>query len=207
MAWSVRTSLASVLCYADVFDRPEEQWSPKSSLLQVMVSIQSMILVELPYFNESVLSPLLTSFFTYRGNGRPGYGNAVKSNVQSIAYNKNIAAQTTRWAIVDWLWDENRNSIWAVSASRLLVETPQSSQISGFTGRHRVALHSASAQDSRKVRIRAFCVCFSSISHWQVNASFFLSGALASENGQNRIHTYTHTLQATRGTAAILTWA
>ena len=32
--------------------RPEEQWSAKSTLLQVLVSIQSMILVELPYFNE-----------------------------------------------------------------------------------------------------------------------------------------------------------
>ena len=32
--------------------RPEEQWSSKSTLLQVLVSIQSMILVELPYFNE-----------------------------------------------------------------------------------------------------------------------------------------------------------
>lgn len=34
--------------------RPEEQWSPKSTLLQVFVSIQSMIFVDLPYFNEYV---------------------------------------------------------------------------------------------------------------------------------------------------------
>ena len=32
--------------------RPEEQWTSQSTLLQVLVSIQSMILVELPYFNE-----------------------------------------------------------------------------------------------------------------------------------------------------------
>ena len=30
----------------------EEMWTPKSTLLQVLVSIQSMILVELPFFNE-----------------------------------------------------------------------------------------------------------------------------------------------------------
>jgi ubiquitin-protein ligase len=46
-----------VLCvtcvfYANTVDRPEEQWSPKSSLLQVLVSIQSMILIDAPYFNE-----------------------------------------------------------------------------------------------------------------------------------------------------------
>src|SRR5882762_3335190 len=35
-------------------DRPEEQWSTKSTLLQVIVSIQSMIFVDAPYFNEYV---------------------------------------------------------------------------------------------------------------------------------------------------------
>ena len=34
------------------FSRPEEQWSAKSTLLQVIVSIQSMILIDAPYFNE-----------------------------------------------------------------------------------------------------------------------------------------------------------
>lgn len=33
--------------------RPEERWNPEtSSLLQVIVSIQSLILVDEPYFNE-----------------------------------------------------------------------------------------------------------------------------------------------------------
>ncbi|EFI28700.1 ubiquitinating enzyme [Coprinopsis cinerea okayama7 len=34
---------------------PEEQWTNKSTLLQVLVSIQSMILNEAPYFNEYVI--------------------------------------------------------------------------------------------------------------------------------------------------------
>ncbi|KZV61607.1 hypothetical protein PENSPDRAFT_643229 [Peniophora sp. CONT] len=76
--------------------RPEEQWQPgKSTLLQVIVSIQSMILIDLPYFNE------------------PGFGQAKPDHPASISYNKNISAQTTRWAIVDWMKPENRTSIWA----------------------------------------------------------------------------------------------
>ncbi|KAF9055950.1 hypothetical protein BJ165DRAFT_1429721 [Panaeolus papilionaceus] len=75
--------------------RPEEQWTSKSTLLQVLVSIQSMILVEAPYFNE------------------PGHG-AVRVNLpSSVAYNRNICKETVRWAIVDWLRDEHRNGIWS----------------------------------------------------------------------------------------------
>ncbi|KAF9074993.1 hypothetical protein BDP27DRAFT_1443929 [Rhodocollybia butyracea] len=74
---------------------PEEQWRPyKSTLLQVLVSIQSMILIDLPYFNE------------------PGYGKANPSLNASVMYNRNIALQTTRWAIVAWLSDENRDGVW-----------------------------------------------------------------------------------------------
>ncbi|GBE77250.1 Baculoviral IAP repeat-containing protein [Sparassis crispa] len=75
--------------------RPEEQWSPKSTLLQVVVSIQSMILIDLPYFNE------------------PGYGKADAKDHNSIAYNRNIYVQTVRWAMVEWMKDEYKNGIWA----------------------------------------------------------------------------------------------
>ena len=37
------------------FYRAEEQWQPyKSTLLQVFISIQSMILINVPYFNEYI---------------------------------------------------------------------------------------------------------------------------------------------------------
>ncbi|KAL4253632.1 hypothetical protein ABKN59_003427 [Abortiporus biennis] len=76
--------------------RPEEMWAPyKSTLLQVLVSIQSMILVDMPWFNE------------------PGRGQANPSSQASKTYNNEIAAQTTRWAIVEWLKDEHKNGIWA----------------------------------------------------------------------------------------------
>ncbi|KAF8910063.1 hypothetical protein CPB84DRAFT_1937048 [Gymnopilus junonius] len=72
-----------------------KQWTLKSTLLQVLVSIQSMILVDAPYFNE------------------PAYGQAYNlEDPASIAYNRNISMQTTRWAIVDWLDDKHRNGIW-----------------------------------------------------------------------------------------------
>lgn len=74
--------------------QPEEQWSPKSTLLQVIVSIQSMIFVDAPYFNE------------------PGHGKANPTQPASIMYNRNIALQTVRWAIVDWLKDDHRGGLW-----------------------------------------------------------------------------------------------
>ncbi|EJD51869.1 hypothetical protein AURDEDRAFT_181457 [Auricularia subglabra TFB-10046 SS5] len=74
---------------------PEEQWRPgKSTLLQVLVSIQSMIFVDLPYFNE------------------PGHGHA-KHSPASTAYNKNIWLQTVRWAMVNWMRDVNKQGLWA----------------------------------------------------------------------------------------------
>ncbi|EKM61580.1 uncharacterized protein PHACADRAFT_204748 [Phanerochaete carnosa HHB-10118-sp] len=75
--------------------RPEEQWSSKSTLLQILVSIQSMILVELPWFNE------------------PGRGKASLTNRASIEHNKELQTHTLRWAINNWLRDEHKESIWA----------------------------------------------------------------------------------------------
>jgi hypothetical protein len=46
---------------------------------------------------------------------RPGRGPATEKNAQSTQYNKDIAAHTVRWAIVDWLDDAHQNGIWGVS--------------------------------------------------------------------------------------------
>ncbi|KAI0684074.1 ubiquitin-conjugating enzyme/RWD-like protein, partial [Cytidiella melzeri] len=45
-------SKARYFCLCVPLVRPEEQWSTKSTLLQVFVSIQSMILIDMPYFND-----------------------------------------------------------------------------------------------------------------------------------------------------------
>ncbi|KAJ7508602.1 hypothetical protein B0H11DRAFT_1848236 [Mycena galericulata] len=74
--------------------RPEEQWSSSSTLLQVLVSIQSMILIDAPYYNE------------------PGHGKANPKAQVSIAYNREIALQTCRWAMTEWLKDEYKDGIW-----------------------------------------------------------------------------------------------
>ncbi|XP_041968992.1 baculoviral IAP repeat-containing protein 6 isoform X2 [Aricia agestis] len=69
--------------------RPEEKWNAHtSSFLQVLVSIQSLILVPEPYFNE------------------PGYersrGTRV-GNSASTEYNSTIYQATVRWAMLDHL--------------------------------------------------------------------------------------------------------
>jgi baculoviral IAP repeat-containing protein 6 (apollon) len=66
-----------------------ETWNKDTStLLQVVVSIQSLILVPQPYFNE------------------PGYErsmNTPQGDQQSRAYNENIKEQSIKWAILDQL--------------------------------------------------------------------------------------------------------
>ena len=63
-----------------------EGWDPKTStLLQVLVSIQSLIFVPQPYFNE------------------PGYESSMNTDSgkkQSEAYSKNIRLQTTKWYVL-----------------------------------------------------------------------------------------------------------
>ena len=69
--------------------RPEEQWNPKtSSLLQVLVSIQSLILVSDPYFNEP-------GFESTHGNP--------EGDKKSRSYNANIRQATVQWAMVEQL--------------------------------------------------------------------------------------------------------
>jgi ubiquitin-protein ligase len=68
---------------------PNEQWNEQTStLLQVFVSIQSLIFVEEPYFNE------------------PGYESSMgtaEGTASSNAYNENIKLGTLRWAILEQL--------------------------------------------------------------------------------------------------------
>jgi len=66
-----------------------EVWQPKiSSILQVWVSIQSLIFVDEPYFNE------------------PGYERLIgttQGQIASRAYNQVVREQTIRWAMIDQL--------------------------------------------------------------------------------------------------------
>ncbi|KAL5506421.1 hypothetical protein EMCRGX_G008053, partial [Ephydatia muelleri] len=68
---------------------PAEMWnSLTSNLLQVLVSIQSLVLVEQPYFNE------------------PGYEQTLGSlhgTTESFVYNANIYVSTLQWAILNQL--------------------------------------------------------------------------------------------------------
>mmetsp|Transcript_12538 Transcript_12538/g.19197 ORF Transcript_12538/g.19197 Transcript_12538/m.19197 type:complete len:253 (-) Transcript_12538:17-775(-) len=66
-----------------------EAWQPKvSSILQVWVSIQSLIFVDKPYFNE------------------PGYERLIgteQGEKESEEYNRAIRRNTVRWAMIDQL--------------------------------------------------------------------------------------------------------
>ncbi|GAA5993591.1 hypothetical protein JCM10908_000129 [Rhodotorula pacifica] len=89
---------------------PEEMWQPnKSTILQVLLSITSMILgTNYPFYNE------------------PGFG-APRDDDRNKTYNKNISLATARWAILDWLEnDKYKQSIWAdVIASHFLLRRSQ----------------------------------------------------------------------------------
>jgi ubiquitin-protein ligase len=66
-----------------------EKWNPKTStFLQVLVSIQSLILIEQPYFNE------------------PGYEKRINTNegkILSDNYNEPLKIATIKWAINDMI--------------------------------------------------------------------------------------------------------
>ena len=68
---------------------PDERWNPlKSTFLQVLVSLQSLILVAEPYFNE------------------PGYEchkGTPAGTVSSVNYNMVIRQATMTWAMLDMI--------------------------------------------------------------------------------------------------------
>ena len=55
---------------------------------------------------------------------RPGRGQAKRNIPSSITYNKDIAVQTVRWAMIEWFSDTHRESMWAVSRLALLSLSP-----------------------------------------------------------------------------------
>lgn len=73
--------------------RPEEKWNPHtSSFLQVLVSIQSLILVPEPYFNEPGFE---------RSRGTP------TGTMSSLGYNSNIYQACVRWAMLEQIRNPN----------------------------------------------------------------------------------------------------
>ena len=75
---------------------PEEQWQAnKSTIMQILISIQSMLLCARPYYNE------------------PGMGVASDSPQDKI-YNLNVRLQTIRVAMCDWMTASNSQGLWKV---------------------------------------------------------------------------------------------
>ncbi|KAM0752718.1 hypothetical protein T439DRAFT_323329 [Meredithblackwellia eburnea MCA 4105] len=74
---------------------PEEMWQPnKSTILQVLISLQSMILgTQFPYYNE------------------PGFGKPHDSKI-SRDYNSNIHLANVKHAMLGWCADDKKDGIW-----------------------------------------------------------------------------------------------
>ena len=66
--------------------------------MQILISIQSMLLCARPYFNE------------------PGMGPEIDSPT-SIGYNQNVRLQVIRVATCDWMTPANSKSLWKVYLS------------------------------------------------------------------------------------------
>jgi ubiquitin-protein ligase len=67
--------------------KPEEKWNAKTStFLQVLVSIQSLIFVDDPYFNEP---------------GHLSFRGTPTGTTRSKSYNKNLYESTIQWAMID----------------------------------------------------------------------------------------------------------
>uniref|UniRef100_A0A6B2L0B4 UBC core domain-containing protein n=1 Tax=Arcella intermedia TaxID=1963864 RepID=A0A6B2L0B4_9EUKA len=85
---------------------PNEKWNEKTStLLQVFVSIQSLIFVEKPYFNE------------------PGYENSMNTpegDSQNRKYNEVIRVATLQWAIIDQISNPSKGFEKAITTHFLL---------------------------------------------------------------------------------------
>lgn len=65
-----------------------EKWGPHATFLQVLISLQALVFVKEPYYNE------------------PGYESSMGSAQgikRSEGYNKRIRNATMRWAILDML--------------------------------------------------------------------------------------------------------
>ncbi|KAL2022375.1 hypothetical protein VTK56DRAFT_5442 [Thermocarpiscus australiensis] len=73
------------ICLSLLGTWPGQPWEPdRSTILQILVSIQAMIFNSQPYYNE------------------PGYENRAEPE-RAETYNRRIEAQTLQYALVDWL--------------------------------------------------------------------------------------------------------
>ncbi|GAA5916963.1 hypothetical protein JCM5296_004800, partial [Sporobolomyces johnsonii] len=93
----------------------EEMWQlGTSTLLQVLISISSMILCSFPFYNKP-------------GFGQPKDDQRNKCEFSFLArssrrsktaplcpnYNMNVSLATTRWAMLEWMTASSKDSIWA----------------------------------------------------------------------------------------------
>jgi ubiquitin-conjugating enzyme E2 O len=65
-----------------------EVWTPRSTLLQLLVSLQALVLVRFPYYNEA-------GFERHRGTGE-GHANALVYNERAFLLSMRVRARCTQ---------------------------------------------------------------------------------------------------------------
>jgi baculoviral IAP repeat-containing protein 6 len=122
--------------------RPEEKWnSETSSFLQVLVSIQSLVLVPDPYFNEP-------GYEQYRGTP---YGDQ-----KSLTYNANLYVATIQWAMIHQL--QNPSPCFREVPNTRVVTELKASQLRNRPIRENLVLYCSSS--------RPYTLCMYTILHF-----------------------------------------
>ena len=118
--------------------RPEERWNAEtSSFLQVIVSIQSLILVNEPYFNE------------------PGYErsrNTPAGQQASRDYDSNIRNQTVRWGMLEQLRHPPRGFEDVISRHFWIKRDEIYDQITDWINEMQKFVNSSPEQNTRSIK-------------------------------------------------------
>ncbi|TKS85128.1 Baculoviral IAP repeat-containing protein 6 [Collichthys lucidus] len=125
--------------------RPEEKWNPQtSSFLQVLVSVQSLILVAEPYFNE------------------PGYerSRGTPSGTQSSReYDGNIRQASVKWAMLEQMRNPSPcfKEVSSKSAATIITNSvPSPAEQQSSSSRH---IHHSDPQTLLLKRTEIMCQC------------------------------------------------
>jgi hypothetical protein len=125
---------------------------------------------------------------------RPGHGKAKLDDQRSLIYNKHIALQTVRWAMVEWMTDEHRRGLWGV---RTLLSSPLCAHdpAHAFPGRDRRALPRPPEAHPRMVR------SFHSLTHAGTHALTLVLRSVAQwASADRRMRAYRTDSTSTAGT-------
>ena len=119
----------------------------------------------------------------------------------SIAYNRNISLQTTKWAIVDWLRDEHRHGIWRVSDFFEAINILLTGRHTGRTSLHLILLFTRTKYARSKTllsRIRYNSYAYCRILYWAKDDKSFRSYVASTDSYGYNSHQRVQAAQKTK---------